>query len=64
MYAAADVLMWKDKKISAAVIGGATAIWVLFEVVEYNLLPLVSHVLIGALAVVFLWSKATVFIKK
>lgn len=60
----ADVLLWKDKKMSAAVIGGATVIWVLFEVVEYNFLPLVSHVLIGALAVVFLWSKATIFIKK
>lgn len=60
----ADVLLWKDKKMSAAVIGGATVIWVLFEVVEYNFLPLVSHVLIGALAIVFLWSKATIFIKK
>ncbi|XP_024318067.1 reticulon-like protein B2 isoform X1 [Brachypodium distachyon] len=60
----ADVLMWKDKKMSAAVIGGATVIWVLFEVVEYNFLPLVSHVLIGTLAIVFLWSKATIFIKK
>jgi len=60
----ADVLLWKDKKMSGAVIGGATVIWLLFEVVEYNLLPLVSHVLIGALAIVFLWSKATVVIKK
>uniref|UniRef100_A0ACD5YPP4 Uncharacterized protein n=1 Tax=Avena sativa TaxID=4498 RepID=A0ACD5YPP4_AVESA len=60
----ADVLLWKDKKMSAAVIGGATVIWVLFEVVEYNFMPLVSHFLIGALAVVFLWSKATIFIKK
>jgi hypothetical protein len=60
----ADVLLWKDKKISAAVIGGATVLWVLFEVVEYHLLTLVSHVLIVALAVLFLWSNATVFIKK
>nr|CAB3468061.1 unnamed protein product [Digitaria exilis] len=27
----ADVLLWKDKKTSAVVIGGATVIWVLFE---------------------------------
>jgi len=60
----ADVLLWKDKKMSGAVIGGATVIWILFEVVEYNFLPLVSHVLIGLLAIVFLWSKATVLIKK
>ncbi|CAL5053021.1 unnamed protein product [Urochloa decumbens] len=61
---AADVLLWKDKKTSAVVIGGATVIWVLFEVLDYHLLTLISHVLIGVLAVLFLWSKATTFIKK
>ncbi|KAL6629447.1 hypothetical protein ACP70R_029212 [Stipagrostis hirtigluma subsp. patula] len=60
----ADLLLWKEKKISAAVIGGATVLWVLFEVVEYHFLTLISHVLIGALAILFLWSNATVFIKK
>lgn len=60
----ADVLLWKDKKTSAAVVGGATVLWILFEVVEYHLLTLVSHVLIAALTILFLWSNATVFIKK
>ncbi|KAF8667924.1 hypothetical protein HU200_052552 [Digitaria exilis] len=60
----ADVLLWKDKKTSAVVIGGATVIWVLFEVLNYHLLTLISHVLIGVLAVLFLWSKSTTFIKK
>ncbi|XP_066377195.1 reticulon-like protein B2 isoform X1 [Miscanthus floridulus] len=60
----ADVLLWKDKKTSAVVIVGATVIWVLFEVLDYHLLTLISHVLIGLLAVLFLWSKATTFIKK
>ncbi|AQK84020.1 Reticulon [Zea mays] len=60
----ADVLLWKDKKTSAVVIGGATVIWVLFEVLDYHLLTLISHVLIGVLATLFLWSKATTFIKK
>jgi len=56
--------LWKDKKTSAAVVGGATILWVLFEVVEYHLLTLVSHVLIVALTILFLWSNATVFINK
>ncbi|XP_066325447.1 reticulon-like protein B2 [Miscanthus floridulus] len=60
----ADVLLWKDKKTSASVVGGATILWVLFEIVEYHLLTLVSHVLIVALTILFLWSNATVFIKK
>ncbi|KAK3132995.1 hypothetical protein QOZ80_6AG0530610 [Eleusine coracana subsp. coracana] len=60
----ADVLLWKDKKTSAIVIGGATLLWVLFEVLDYHLLTLISHVMIGLLAILFLWSKGMTFIKK
>ncbi|RCV04543.1 hypothetical protein SETIT_1G009200v2 [Setaria italica] len=60
----ADVLLWKDTKTSAAVVGGATILWLLFEVVEYHLLTLASHVMIATLTILFLWSNATVFIKK
>ncbi|KAG8375045.1 hypothetical protein BUALT_Bualt10G0058800 [Buddleja alternifolia] len=60
----ADVFLWKDKKVSAGVLGGATAIWILFDVLEYHLLTLVCHGLILGLAIVFLWSNATIFIKK
>ena len=60
----ADVLLWKDKKTTAVVIGGTTVMWILFEVLDYHLLTLISHVMIGVLAILFLWSKATTFIKK
>jgi len=60
----ADVLLWKDKKTTAVVIGGTTVIWMLFEVLDYHLLTLISHVMIGVLAILFLWSKAMTFIKK
>ncbi|XP_062156891.1 reticulon-like protein B5 [Alnus glutinosa] len=60
----ADVLLWRNKKISASVLGGATAIWVLFELIEYHLLTLACHVLILSLAVLFLWSNAHTFINK
>lgn len=60
----ADVFLWRDKKISAGVLGVATAIWVLFELLEYHLLTLVCHILILALAVLFLWSNASTFINK
>lgn len=62
--AAADVLLWRNKKISGGVLGVATAVWVLFDLVEYHLLTLVCHVLIFALAILFLWSNASTFIKK
>ncbi|KAA8516108.1 hypothetical protein F0562_019287 [Nyssa sinensis] len=56
--------MWRNKKISAGVLGGATACWVLFELLEYHLLTLVGHILILSLAVLFLWSNAATFINK
>ncbi|KAK8630947.1 hypothetical protein V6N13_079717 [Hibiscus sabdariffa] len=60
----ADVFLWRNKKISAGVLGGATAIWVLFELIEYHLLTLVCHVSILALALLFLWSNIHTFIHK
>ncbi|TXG50590.1 hypothetical protein EZV62_023114 [Acer yangbiense] len=60
----ADVFLWRNKKISGGVLGGATAAWVLFELLQYHLLTLVCHCLIAALAVLFLWSNATTFINK
>jgi hypothetical protein len=61
---AADMFMWKNKKISAGVLVGATALWILFDVFEYHLLTLVCHALILVLAGLFLWSNATSFINK
>ncbi|GAA0166598.1 membrane traffic protein [Lithospermum erythrorhizon] len=60
----ADVFLWRNKKISAGVLGGATAIWLLFDVLEYHLLTLVCHLLIFVLAALFLWSNASFFMNK
>ncbi|KAL8150411.1 hypothetical protein V2J09_020219 [Rumex salicifolius] len=60
----ADVFLWRDKKISAGILGGVTAIWCLFEVFEYHLLTFICHALIVSLAVLFLWSNGSSFINK
>ncbi|MCL7028803.1 hypothetical protein MKW94_022492 [Papaver nudicaule] len=60
----ADVFLWRNKKISASVLGGATVAWVLFELLEYHLLTLVCHCAILSLDVLFLWSNASTFIQK
>ncbi|KAH9614723.1 hypothetical protein KSS87_018924 [Heliosperma pusillum] len=60
----ADVLLWRDKKISAIVLGSVTAVWMLFEVFGYHLLTLICHLLILTLSVLFLWSNASTFINK
>ncbi|EPS73616.1 hypothetical protein M569_01145, partial [Genlisea aurea] len=61
---AADVFLWRDKKVTAGILGVATAIWVLFELIEYHLLTLVCHILILTLALLFLWSNTSAFINK
>lgn len=60
----ADVLLWRNKKISAGVLLVVTVIWILFELLGYHLLTLVSHGLIFTLAILFLWSNAITFINK
>ncbi|KAG8391887.1 hypothetical protein BUALT_Bualt01G0233600 [Buddleja alternifolia] len=60
----ADIFLWRNKKISAGVLGGVTAVWVFFELLEYHLLTLVCHISILALSLLFLWSNATIFINK
>ncbi|GAB4857445.1 Reticulon-like protein B2 [Ancistrocladus abbreviatus] len=60
----ADILLWRNKKISAGVLGGVTLVWALFELFDYHLLTFISHLLIVALAVLFLWSNASSFINK
>ncbi|KAM3329473.1 hypothetical protein ACQJBY_026500 [Aegilops geniculata] len=60
----ADVFMWRNKHISAGVLGGATAIWILFELLGYHLLAFLGHALIFSLGVLFLWSNASSLINK
>jgi len=58
------VFLWRNRNISAGVLGGATAIWILFELLGYHLLTFVCHGLIFSLGVLFLWSNASSFINK
>ncbi|XP_042046303.1 reticulon-like protein B1 isoform X2 [Salvia splendens] len=60
----ADVFLWRNKNISALLLGVATAVWVFFEFLEYHLLTLVCHIGILVLSLSFLWSNASVFINK
>ncbi|BAF18016.1 reticulon-like protein B1 [Oryza sativa Japonica Group] len=60
----ADLFLWRNKKISVGVLAGATAIWLLFEVMDYHLLTLLCHCIILTLAMLFLWSNASTFINK
>ncbi|GAA0185561.1 membrane traffic protein [Lithospermum erythrorhizon] len=54
----ADVLLWRNKKISASVLTGATAIWVIFEWLNYNLLTFLAFGLVIGMIVQFVWANA------
>ncbi|KAL0393614.1 UNVERIFIED_CONTAM: Reticulon-like protein B2 [Sesamum latifolium] len=60
----ADVLLWRDKKVSGGVLGGAAALWFFFDVLEYHFLTLICHGLILGLVAMFLLSNASTFVKK
>ncbi|KAL0446848.1 UNVERIFIED_CONTAM: Reticulon-like protein B9 [Sesamum latifolium] len=52
----ADVLLWRNRNLSAAILIGFTVIWFLFEVVEYNFVTLLCHISIITMLIVFVWS--------
>jgi len=52
----ADVLLWRNKKISSSVLAGATAAWVFFEWLGYHFLSIISLVLVLGMVVQFGWS--------
>ncbi|XP_047316478.1 reticulon-like protein B8 [Impatiens glandulifera] len=55
----ADVLLWRNKKISVGVLASATAIWILFEWLNYNFLSLVCFGLGLGMLAQFVWSNAS-----
>uniref|UniRef100_A0A7N0T2Z2 Reticulon-like protein n=1 Tax=Kalanchoe fedtschenkoi TaxID=63787 RepID=A0A7N0T2Z2_KALFE len=59
----ADVLLWRNKKVSAGVLSSATAVWILFEWLNYNFLTLVCFVLILGMLGQFMWSNASGYLR-
>ncbi|GER28145.1 reticulon-like protein [Striga asiatica] len=60
----ADVILWRNKQISGALLAGSTVIWLLFEWIGYRLIPFICHSLIFSLASLFLWSNLSFFMNK
>ncbi|CAH8339612.1 unnamed protein product [Eruca vesicaria subsp. sativa] len=60
----ADVLLWRNKKISASFLVGATAIWVLFEWINFHFLSLVCYGLLLGMIAQFVWCNASGFLNR
>ncbi|XP_022853133.1 reticulon-like protein B8 [Olea europaea var. sylvestris] len=56
---AADVLLWRNKKISASVLTAATVTWVLFEWLNYNFLTILCFVLVMGMLAQLVWKNAS-----
>ncbi|CAL9092089.1 unnamed protein product [Musa acuminata var. zebrina] len=55
----ADVLLWRNNKISSSVLTVATAIWILFEWLNYHFLTLLAFALVIGMLIQFVWSNAS-----
>ncbi|PAN18277.1 hypothetical protein PAHAL_3G191400 [Panicum hallii] len=54
----ADILLWRNKNLSAGILAGATLVWFLFDVVEYNVVTLLCHIALLGMLLLFIWSNA------
>ncbi|KAK1397970.1 Reticulon-like protein B2 [Heracleum sosnowskyi] len=60
----ADVILWRNKQLSASMLAASTVIWLLFEWVGYHVLSFICNSLILSLAALFLWSNLSSFLNK
>ncbi|WOH03586.1 hypothetical protein DCAR_0622985 [Daucus carota subsp. sativus] len=60
----ADVLLWRNKKISGSVISGFTAVWVLFEWLNYHFLQLFCFAVVLGMLGQFVLSNASAIFKR
>ncbi|XP_062181088.1 reticulon-like protein B9 [Phragmites australis] len=54
----ADILLWRDRNLSAGILAGATLVWFLFDVVEYNIVTLICYIALLGMLLLFIWSNA------
>ncbi|XP_061353256.1 reticulon-like protein B9 [Gastrolobium bilobum] len=59
----ADMLLWRNRNVSAALLLGITVIWFLFEIAEYNFVTLFCHISITTMLVLFIWTTAADILK-
>ncbi|KAI5330458.1 hypothetical protein L3X38_029856 [Prunus dulcis] len=59
----ADVLLWRNTSVSAALLIGMTVIWFIFGVVEYNWVILLYHLSITTLLIIFILQFVKIFLE-
>ncbi|KAJ8447599.1 hypothetical protein Cgig2_031653 [Carnegiea gigantea] len=59
----ADILLWRNKKLSGSILAGFTIIWFLFEVVELHFITVACYLLMILMLILFVWVQAADFFK-
>ncbi|PKA51995.1 Reticulon-like protein B12 [Apostasia shenzhenica] len=54
----ADVVLWRRRDVAIGILLGALAVWVVFELLKYTLVSLVSRVLLLLVSILFVWARA------
>uniref|UniRef100_A0A2P2JIP6 Reticulon-like protein n=1 Tax=Rhizophora mucronata TaxID=61149 RepID=A0A2P2JIP6_RHIMU len=60
----ADVILWRQKNITAGILLLTLATWVVFERSGYTLLSLASSVLLLLVTILFLWAKSAAILNR
>ncbi|KAE9598869.1 hypothetical protein Lalb_Chr15g0085581 [Lupinus albus] len=58
----ADIILWRDKQISASIMAGFTIIWLLFYKMDYTILSFICDSIILLLSMLFFWTHLSSFI--
>lgn len=54
----ADVLLWRRRNLSVAIIVGGTIVWYIFERAGYNILSLLANAVLLLITILFFWAKS------
>lgn len=57
----ADILLWRNKTLSASILAGFTIIWFLFEVVELHFITMACYILMTLMLIFFIWTQGASF---
>jgi Reticulon len=59
-----DLLLWRNVKHSASVLGGISLVYFILEWTSYNLVSISANIVLLFVAVTFLWSNIASFANK
>ncbi|XP_022968135.1 reticulon-like protein B14 [Cucurbita maxima] len=58
----AELMLWKKKRESAAMLAGISGVWFLLEVLDYHFVTLLCYLLIITMLLLFSWNKLALLI--